>query len=311
MTYVNSLDLLRTMMLIRAFERALMQTPEHGFQLLSSGEEAVAVGVCAALAPDDQLLSSGRSIAPALARGLDPGAVMAELLGKVAGPCRGRGGRGHLSQPSAGYFGAHAVVGGNLTVATGVALAAQIQRRSSIVACIFGDGACGAGALHEALNIAALWKLPLVFICDNNQYSVSTPQSEALAPRQLSDLAKPFGMPATTVDGMDVIAVRDAARSCAERARSGQGPSFLEAISYRFATHSTATRETRPAEELRTWSARCPIETFATRLQGEGALSAELRRELASEAETVVAGALSTAQRSPYPAASDLLRDVI
>jgi TPP-dependent pyruvate/acetoin dehydrogenase alpha subunit len=308
---MNSLDLLRRMMLIRAFERALMQVPEHGFQLLSSGEEAVAVGVCAALAPDDQLLSSGRSIAPALARGLDPGVVMAELLGKVAGPCGGRGGRGHISQPAAGYFGAHAVVGGNLTVAAGVALAAQLQRRSSIVACIFGDGACGAGALHEALNIAALWKLPLVFICDNNQYSVSTPQSEALAPRQLSDLAKPFDIPATTVDGMDVIAVRDAARSYVERARSGQGPSFLEAISYRFATHSTATRETRPAEELRAWSARCPIETFATRLQGEGALSAELRRELAREAETVVAGALSTAQGSPYPAPSDLLRDVI
>ena len=308
---MDSLDLLRTMMLIRAFERALMQTPEHGFQLLSAGEEAVAVGVCAALAPDDQLLSSGRSIAPALARGLHPAAVMAELLGKVAGPCGGRGGRGHISQPSAGYFGAHAVVGGNLTVAAGVALAAQLQRRSSIVACIFGDGACGAGALHEALNIAALWKLPLVFICDNNQYSVSTPRSEALAPKQLSDLAKPFGIPATTVDGMDVTVVRDAARACAERARSGQGPSFLEAISYRFATHSTATRETRAAEELAAWSARCPIETFAMRLQGEGMLSAELRGELERGAEAVVAEALATAQASPYPAPSDLLRDVI
>src|SRR5664279_3014423 len=216
---MDPLGLLRSMMLVRAFEGALMRAPDHGFQLLSSGEEGVAVGVCAGLIADDQLLSSGRSIAPALARGLDPRTVMAELLGKVAGPCGGRGGRGHLAQPSAGFFGAHAVVGGNLTVAAGVALAAQIQGRSSIVACIFGDGACGSGALHETMNIAALWKLPLLLVCNNNQYSVATPRSEMLAPARLSDLARPFGIPALTVDGMDVLAVRDAAIAFAERAR--------------------------------------------------------------------------------------------
>ena len=308
---VDALDLLRRMLLIRAFEQALMRTPEHGFQLLSSGEEAVAVGVCAALTHGDQLLSSGRSIGPALARGLDPGAVMAELLGRVAGPCGGRGGRGHIAQPSAGYFGAHAVVGGNLTIAAGVALAAQFQRPSAVVACIFGDGACGAGALHETMNIAALWKLPLLLVCDNNQYSVSTPQAEGLAPAQLSDLAKPFGIPGTTVDGMDVVAVRDAVRSFAERARAGQGPSFLECISYRFATHSTATRETRPADELRAWKARCPIDTFATRLRTEGALSAELHGRLQREAESIAAEAMRTAQASPYPDPSRLLHDVV
>ena len=157
----------------------------------------------AALNAGDQLLTSGRSIAAALARGLEPGAVMAELLGKSAGPCRGKGGRGHLPQPSAGFFGAHAVVAGNLSIAAGAALAAQMQRSGTIVACLFGDGACGAGALHETLNVAALWKLPLLLVCDNNQYSVSTPRSEALSPNLLSDLAKPFGIPAISVDGMD------------------------------------------------------------------------------------------------------------
>jgi TPP-dependent pyruvate/acetoin dehydrogenase alpha subunit len=308
---MDSLDLLRSMLLIRAFERALMQSPDHGFQLLSSGEEGVAVGVCASLTADDQLLSSGRSIAPALARGLDPGAVMAELLGKVAGPCGGRGGRGHLAQPSAGFFGAHAVVGGNLTIAAGVALAAQLLRRESIVACIFGDGACGSGALHETMNIAALWKLPLLLVCDNNQYSVATPRSEALAPAQLSDLARPFGIAAMTVDGMDVLAVRDAANACAERARAGHGPSFLECISYRFATHSTATRETRPAEEIRDWKKRCPIELLAARLETGSRLSAELRSELEREADSVAAEALRLAAASPYPDPSELLRDVL
>jgi TPP-dependent pyruvate/acetoin dehydrogenase alpha subunit len=308
---MDALDLLRSMLLIRAFERALMRRPDRGFQLLSSGEEAVAVGICAALTSDDQLLSSGRSIAPALARGLDPRAVMAELLGKVAGPCRGRGGRGHLSQPSAGFFGAHAVVGGNLTVAAGVALAAQLRQSTSVTVCIFGDGACGSGALHETMNIAALWKLPLLLVCDNNQYSVSTPKAEALAPTRLSDLAMPFGIPALTVDGMDVLAVRDAARAFVDNARAGDGPAFLECISYRFATHSTSTRETRPAEEIRAWQARCPIETLAMRLVSSGQLSSDLRHQLESDAETVAAEALRFADASPYPEVAELLRDVV
>src|ERR1700693_5780752 len=156
--------MLRSMMLIRAFEACLMRLPRPGFQLLSSGEEAVAVGVCAALEPEDQLLSSGRAIGPALARGLAAPVVMAEILGKATGPCRGHGGRGHIAQPDAGLFGAHAVVGGNLAVAAGVALAAQMQGRRRIVACLFGDGACGAGGLHETLNLASLWKLPLVLV---------------------------------------------------------------------------------------------------------------------------------------------------
>jgi pyruvate dehydrogenase E1 component alpha subunit len=294
------------MMLIRAFEAALVARPDHGFQLLSSGEEAVAVGLCAALGADDQLLSSGRSIGPALARGLDPGRVMAELLGRTAGPNRGKGGRGHLAQPSAGFFGAHAVVGGNLTIAAGVALAFQVEGRPGVVACVFGDGACGSGALHETLNIAALWRLPLLLVCDNNQMSVSTPVGEGLAPRRLSDLAAPFGLPGVTVDGMDVLAVREAAARLVARARAGEGPGLLECVSERFSSHSTATRETRPAAVMAAVRARCPIE----RLAGELALDGAARAALQAEVEAEVARAVAFAEASPFPDPAEALSDV-
>jgi pyruvate dehydrogenase E1 component alpha subunit len=296
--------LLGRMMLIRAFEAALMTRKDHGFQLLSSGQEAVAVGLCAPLQPGDPLLSSGRSIGPALARGVAPGAVMAELLGKVAGPNRGKGGRGHLAQPAAGFFGAHAVVGGNLTIAAGVALAMQAAGRPGVVVCLFGDGACGSGALHETLNIAALWKLPLVLVCDNNQMSVSTAQAQALAPAKLSDLAAPFGIAGRTVDGMDVLAVRDAAAAFAARARSGDGPAFLECVSERFSSHSTATRETRSAQVMAAIRARCPIESLAARLDPGHVAT------LRAEAEAQAAAAIAFADAAPFPDPAEALADV-
>jgi TPP-dependent pyruvate/acetoin dehydrogenase alpha subunit len=302
--------LLRSMLLIRSFEANLMARKDHGFQLLSSGQEAVSVGLCAALAPDDQLLCSGRSIGPALARGLDPGRVLAELLGKEAGPCSGRGGRGHLAQPSAGFFGAHAVVGGNLTVAAGVALRLQGDGQSKLVACLFGDGACGSGALHETLNIAAIWRLPLLLVCDNNQYSVSTPRSAALAPARLSDLAAPFGIPGVTVDGMDVLAVRDAARTLAATVRSGGGPAFLECLSYGFTPHSTSSRESRPRDEVAAARERCPIRAYTEVLVSSGAVDMAQVAEMTREADRVVAAANSFADEATFPSPEDVLRHV-
>jgi TPP-dependent pyruvate/acetoin dehydrogenase alpha subunit len=307
----SPLDLLRAMLLIRTFETALAARPDRGFQLLSSGEEAVAVGLCEALTPDDQLLTSGRSIGPALARGIDPGLVMAELLGKAAGPNRGKGGRGHLAQPSRGFFGAHAVVAGNLTIAAGVALAQQLQGRRAVAACLFGDGACGSGALHETMNIAAIWKLPLLFVCDNNQYSVSTPRSAALAPRLLSDLAKPFGMPGLTVDGMDVVAVRDAARPFVARARAGDGPAFLECLSERFSSHSTSTRDTRSADAMAAIWKKCPIRRLTAQLEADGSLDPAGRERLEEEAAALVAVAVRFADAAPYPDPSEALTDVV
>ncbi len=296
---------LRAMMLIRAFEKALVSRADHGFQLLSSGEEAVAVGLCDAMGPDDQLLSSGRSIGPALARGITADQVMAELLGKATGPNRGKGGRGHIAQPDIGFFGAHAVVGGNLTIAAGVALAMKVEQRPGVVVCLFGDGACGSGALHETLNIAAIWQLPLVLVCNNNQLSVSTARGTALAPARLSDLAIPFGLPGATVDGMDVVAVRDAAREFIEAARRGKGPAMLECLSERFFSHSTATRDTRSAAELSEIHARCPIERLAH------GLSPAIRAALQAEVDAEVAAALTKADNAPWPDLAEALSDVL
>jgi TPP-dependent pyruvate/acetoin dehydrogenase alpha subunit len=295
--------LLRAMVIIRAFEEALLAMPQPGFQLLSSGEEAVAVGLCAALEPGDQLLSSGRSIGPALARGISPGALMAELIGRTAGPCKGKAGRGHVAQPSVGFFGAHAVVAGNISIAAGVALAQQQLGNDRVAVCLFGDGACGAGILHETMNMAAMWKLPLIFVCNNNQYSVSTPVRDALAVNLLSDLARPFGIPSETIDGMDVIAVHASVAKAVARARAGDGPSFIECLSYRFHQHSTSSKESRPREEIERWRARCPIESFAVRRGLDlDAVRADVEREIARAVDYALA--------APLPEPTDALEDV-
>lgn len=307
----DRISLLRAMMLIRAFETALMTRPDHGFQLLSSGQEAVAVGLCDCLGPNDQLLTSGRSIGPALARGLDPGAIMCELLGKSAGPNRGKAGRGHLAAPNLGFFGAHAVVGGNLTIAAGVALAMHIERRPGVVVCLFGDGACGSGALHETLNIAAIWKLPLLLVCDNNQLSVSTPRSSVLAPERLSDLAVPFRVPCSTVDGMNVLAVREAVQVLIDRIRAGQGPAFLECLSERFSSHSSATRETRSPELMEQIRARCPIKRLSELMMAEGLLDDGRLERIRSEVRAQIDHALDFADASSSPSPEEALRDVV
>jgi pyruvate dehydrogenase E1 component alpha subunit len=297
---------LRMMMRIRAFETALAQRSDHGFQLLSSGEEAVAVGLASALRAKDQLLTGGRAIGLALARGVHPGRLMAELLGKSAGPNRGRAGRGHISDPSAGFFGAHAVVGGNISVAAGVALAKAMEGDGSLTVVVFGDGACGAGALHETLNMAAIWQLPLLFVCSNNRLSVSTAREAALAPARLSDIAAGFGLRSSSIDGLDVRAVAQSIGAAAASIRSGAGPAFVECRAMRLCSHSTNARETRPRDELATLRAQCPI---AQELARQG-LDASAAAALACEAEAGAAEALAFADASPYPSADEVTADV-
>lgn len=299
-------EALRAMMRIRAFETALSERRDHGFQLLSSGEEAVAVGLSVNLRKKDQLLTGGRSIGPALARGVDPHQLMAELLGKATGMNRGRAGRGHLSDPDCGFFGAHAVVAGNISIAAGVALAKQQEQSGQIVAVLFGDGACGAGVLHETLNMAANWKLPLLFVCNNNQLSVSTARTDALAPSRLSDIGATFGLPSSTIDGLDVEVVANGIGEAAAHVRSGLGPAFVECISLRLRSHSTTARETRRRDELAELRARCPIRRLIGRLGLKTAEVAALEREFGDFA----AAALAFADASPYPDAADVLADV-
>jgi TPP-dependent pyruvate/acetoin dehydrogenase alpha subunit len=306
----KSFDALRMMMLIRAFEAALAKRRDHGFQLLSAGEEAVAVGISSALHKQDHLLTGGRSIGLALARGIEPRRLAAELLGKETGTNRGRGGRGHLVDLSCGFFGAHAVVGGNISIAAGVALAKKLDRRGAMVAVVFGDGACGAGSLHETLNIAAIWKLPLLFVCNSNQLSVSTPRSTALAPANLSDLGTSFGLATQTVDGMDVQTVADAGRSAAERIREGGGPAFLECISERFSAHSTTARETRDPLELSRIKSLCPIRRETDRLRNAGFHNLEDESPLEAEVQATVSEAFAFADASPFPDSTEVLADV-
>jgi len=311
MTDQSSLALLRQMKLIRAFEEALVVRPDHGFQLISSGEEAVAVGLCSLLSPNDQLLTGGRSIGPALACGVDPSRLMAELLGRSSGTNRGKGGRGHLADPARGFFGAHAVVGGNISIAAGVALALQMSSKDAIAAIVFGDGAFGAGALHETLNISATMKLPLLFVCNNNQLSVSTPRSLALAPSRLSDIGAAFRIPSQTVDGMDLDTVIDAISPAVDHVRAGKGPAFVECISYRFASHSTTARETRTRDELAEIRSLCPIVSQSRKLRAAGLLDDNLEHEINRSVADTVEEALRFADASPMPQEEEALLDVI
>ena len=303
-------DLLHRMVFIRAFEAALADRPDHGFQLLSAGEEAVAVGLSFALNEQDQLLTGGRSIGPALARGLDPDRVMAELLGRSTGCNGGRAGRGHMADPDCGFFGAHAVVGGNISIAAGVALSFKLSGVQAVVTVLFGDGACGSGALTETLNIAAVWKLPLLFVCCNNGYSVSTPRSAVLAPAALSDIGRAYGLPARTVDGMDIEAVIEAATGALEFVRSGQGPAFLECLSERFSSHSTTAREIRGEDELARIRERCPIDLYFRALLERGTCAPTDLEQFHAEAQARVSKALAFADASPFPLATGVLAHV-
>ncbi len=296
------------MRLLRAFETALLAQKSPGFQLLSSGEEAVAVGVAESLGRADLLLCSGRSIGPSLARGVPPGMLLAELLGRDGGPNRGRAGRGHVSMTSVGFFGAHAVVGGNLSIAAGVALAQQQLGTGAVALCLFGDGACGQGALHETMNLSALWKLPLVLVCSNNGYAVSTRVEDALACARLSELARPFGIAAQDADGADLDAVHAAVSSAVRAAREGRGPQFVVLDCARLGAHSTLTREERPAELMTLLRGRDPLLLAEARLRARGLLddaaSARIDAEVAREIEAAVAFAAAAPWPDPAEAVS-------
>jgi pyruvate dehydrogenase E1 component alpha subunit len=300
---------LGAMTLARRFEAMLLRQSKPGFQLLSRGEEAVAVGICAALRTSDPLLCGGRSIALALARGIAPGGLLAELIGKEGGPNRGRAGRAHVSMPSIGLFGAHGVVGGNLSVAAGIALAQQQLATGAAVVCQFGDGACGAGSLHETLNIAALWKLPLVLACTNNGYAVSTPVSAALAPARIIDFAAPFGVPALSVDGTDVDAVAEATSQAVEAARTGGGPRFLEFACARMAPHSTLTREERDAVELHGLAGRDPLGLYEQKLRAAGILDDAAWAAMSQRIDSEILAAEHFAEAAQWPEGEQAVLD--
>jgi pyruvate dehydrogenase E1 component alpha subunit len=290
--------LLREMLRIRRFEERCVElysaTKIRGFLHLYIGEEAVAVGVMQALTPDDAVVATYREHGHALARGLPANALMAEMFGKVEGCSRGRGGSMHLFDESRRFYGGNAIVGGALPVAIGLALADKLTGRQRVTACFFGEGAIAEGEFHESMNLAALWELPVLFVCENNLYAMGTALDRSESERDLSLKAAAYEMPAWPADGMDVMAVEDAARSAAETVRRGGGPHFLELRTYRFRAHSMYDPELyRDKAEVEHWKERDPITTFVARMTADGVLEPgvvdELDAEIAEELDNAVA----------------------
>ena len=298
----HKLHLLREMLRIRRFEEKSAELYSaakiRGFLHLYIGEEAVGVGVMQALTPQDAVVATYREHGHALVRGVSAGAIMAEMFGKQEGCSRGRGGSMHLFDSKTGFYGGNAIVGGGLPLAVGIALADQMQKKPSVTCCFFGDGAVAEGEFHECMNLAALWRLPLLFVCENNLYAMGTRIDRAQAETELTRKAAAYAMAAAAVDGMDVLAVEAAARRAAEAVRAGQGPYFLECRTYRFRAHSMYDPELyRSKTEVEEWKQRDPIMTFSRQMREENSLSdsdlAQMEREVASEVEQAVAFAES------------------
>jgi len=309
----------RDMLLIRRFEETVnelyMQGKIPSTLHLYIGQEAVAVGVSAALNTDDYVLSTHRPHGHALAKGVTPEAIMAELFGKVTGSCKGKGGSMHVGDIAVGMPPAIAIVGGNTPIAAGVALAFKLQKSTRVSVCYFGDGATNEGAWHEAVNCAALWDLPVIFVCENNLYAASTPFSTAFKIESIAERACAYGLPGVTVDGNDVLAVYTATAEAVQHARLGEGPTLIECLTYRQCGHSRSDPRTyRSKEEEKEWEVRDPIVNFRKFLVENGhAGAAQVAAQIEAineEVENRILSAISFAESSPEPEPADTYSDV-
>jgi len=303
------------MLRIRRFEERCVELYSagsiRGFMHLCIGEEAVAVGVLQALEPDDAVVSTYREHGHALARGIPMDAVLAEMFGRTTGCSRGRGGSMHLFDASRRFYGGNAIVAGGIPVAVGLALADQSSGRTGVTACLFGDGAAAEGEFHESLNLAALWRLPVVFCCENNQYAMGTPLARSHAQTDLALRAASYGMRAWAVDGMDVVAVRDASRLAVDTARGGSGPCFLELRTYRFRAHSMYDADRyRDKAEIAGWRERDPVQLLGTALEAEGILDAAGRAAVEDEIHAEIDRAVADGDAAPLEPVADLTRFV-
>ncbi|AOY59133.1 MULTISPECIES: pyruvate dehydrogenase (acetyl-transferring) E1 component subunit alpha [Desulfococcus] len=294
----HALHLLGSMIRIRRMEEKCAELYTamkiRGFMHLYDGEEAVAVGVMEALTQDDAVVATYREHGHALIRGLSAGCILAEMYGKQEGCSRGRGGSMHLFDDKTRFYGGNAIVGGGLPIAVGLALADKMRQKPRVTCCFFGDGAVAEGEFHESMNLASLWRLPLLFVCENNLYAMGTALKYTQAVMDLARKASSYDMPSSAVDGMDVLAVEAAAREAVQAVRSGDGPCFLECRTYRFRAHSMFDAELyRTKAEVEEWKKRCPIETFSRKLKREGLLTdadlEEMERDVAREIKEAVA----------------------
>ena len=315
LTRERGLHLLQAMLRIRQFEDRCAERygagSIRGFLHLYDGEEAVAVGAMEALAPSDAIVSTYREHGHAIARGVALGPLMAELYGKRTGCSGGRGGSMHIFDRATHFYGGNAIVGGGLPLAVGLALAAKMQQRPDVAACFFGEGAAAEGEFHESMNLAALWALPVLFVCENNLYAMGTALARSESQTDIQAKAAAYGMRSVAVDGMDVFAVESAVSEAAAHARSGRGPSLLEMRTYRFRAHSMFDAQLyRDKAEVEEWRGRGPLITLTTRLKAAGLMTEEDFQRLLQGADAEVQAAVEFAERSDWEPVEDLARHV-
>jgi TPP-dependent pyruvate/acetoin dehydrogenase alpha subunit len=309
------LDLFERMAVIRATEKAaydlFMSGLVKGTTHLAAGHEAVAVGASAALRPDDYVFATYRGHHHAIARGATPEACLAELMSRATGLCAGKGGSMHLTVAAGNMLGSYAIVGAHLPIACGAAWSAKLRGSGQVAVAFFGDGATNIGAFHEALNLAAVWRLPALFVCENNLYMEYTPIAAVTAVAQpAADRAPAYGLPAEVIDGNDVVAVWEATARAVDRARAGNGPTIIEALTYRQYGHSRADpAKYRPQEEVDEWLRRDPLTLLAERLRGDG-VAEETLQERRDRAQKVVDAAVEAAKAAPPPDEATALTDV-
>jgi len=305
----------RKMLEIRFFEEKVFdlyaQNLVPGTIHLYTGEEAVAVGVCSNLRKNDYITSTHRGHGHCIAKGADLKRTMAEILGKKTGYCKGKGGSMHIADFSMGMLGATAVVGAGIPIAVGAGLSIKLRKASQVVACFFGEGASNQGTFHEGINMAAIWKLPVIFICENNLYAMGTRQSRVMLIENIADRASAYGIPGVVVDGNDVLAVYEATLRAVERARKGEGPTLIECKTYRHKGHSRVDpAKYRPREEVEEWIAKDPIKRFKEKLLRDGILAETEFQQITREVTVEIEEAVRFAMESPYPAPEEALEDV-
>lgn len=311
-------DMYIKMVKIRKFEEKtaelFAQGLVPGLVHLYIGEEAVAVGVCANLRNEDYVVSTHRGHGHCIAKGGDIKKMLAELLGKKTGYSKGRGGSMHMVIPEVGVMGSSGIVGAGIPVATGLGLAIDVKQTDQVVICFFGDGASNTGTFHEGINMAAAWKLPVIFVCENNLYAISVPFKKVMMIENVADRAVAYGMPGVIVDGMDVIAVYKAAQEAVSRAREGKGPTLIECKTYRFRGHYEGDPKKgatyRSEIEMSDWEKKCPIANFKTKLIENSVLTENEAEDINQKCIKEIEDAVRFAMESPYPSPDEILENL-
>ena len=313
----KKLEMLRSMLLTRRFEESLTELCRTegkipGMMILCTGQEAVGSGTCAALSPEDVIISNHRSHSHLLAKGADPETLMAEIYGKRTGCNKGKSGTLHLAVPEVNALCTTTVVGGGLPISVGVAFAQKYKMENKATVCLFGDGAADEGSFHEALNLASLWGLPVVFVCENNMYAGAQRMEEHTKVKDIADRAAAYAMPGEVVDGNDAVAIYKAVLKARERAVAGHGPTLIECKTYRCRGHGEIDHQLyQPKDEITAWKERCPIPRLSSEMLSQGHISDEDLRKMEVEVDGIVEKAVRFAEHSPYPEPEEALEDVL